>query len=252
MLLYILLRISRCWNLTWCFDIIWEAPGVQVFQEVSWHSFPQDHVQSHLPLRTLTLARCCKMSRANVCSVRSRGHFRHTVQVEQVHFWLLSNTWGFSLILMSNISGNVFALLPFFMHSNHRLNCAHAISLLAHVMCACVATAHKWATTSFTAARFKSKTLRYQAGAAMTYLVLLGTITSKSSREFQAHFESRHHCTIDTIAILCVEKIKVILFFFPQCAGLNEDTWCVLMHFVSSFKHLLWLLTQKVCVYVCM
>lgn len=89
-----------------------------------------------------------------------RTETRHARELNPVHFWLLSNTWGFSLILLSNVSGNVFTLLPFFMHSHHRLKCAHAIPLLANVMCACVATVHKWATTSFPAARFKSKTLR--------------------------------------------------------------------------------------------
>lgn len=65
-LLHFLLQIDRCRSLTWHFNIIWEASGVQVFQEVSWHSFHQDHVQSHLPLRALTLPRCCQMMRANV------------------------------------------------------------------------------------------------------------------------------------------------------------------------------------------
>lgn len=121
-------------------------------------------------------------------------------ELNPIHFWLLSNTCGFSLILLSNISRNVFTLLPFFMPFP-----------FWHMWCV-----HKWATTSFPAARFKSKTLHYLTGAAMIYLVLWGTITSKSSRGFQAHFESRHHCTKDTIATLCVKKIKVILFFFSN------------------------------------
>lgn len=74
MLLENWLQRSRCWNVTWHFDIIWKASEVQVFQEVSWHSFLQDHVQSHLPLSALTRP-ICQMLRAN-CVVCGAGSFQ--------------------------------------------------------------------------------------------------------------------------------------------------------------------------------
>lgn len=143
-----------------------------------------------------------------------------------------------------------------FLCTQTALKCAHVIPFLADVMCACAATVHKWATTSFPAYRFKSKTLHYPAGAAMIYLVLWGTITSKSSRGFQA--QSQHHCRIDTIVTLCEEKkFKVILFFSPvfrikwrnvmgfwctSCPALSicSDKWPRRCVFMCVRKYLSW------------
>lgn len=134
-----------------------------------------------------------------------RTETTHARELNPVHFWLLSNTWGFSLILLSNINGKVFTLLPltFSCHSPSG-------TCDVYMCCNCAQMSYHIISSS----HFKSKTLRYLAGAAMIYLVLWGTITSKSSRGFQAHFESRHHCIIDTIATLCVKKNQVNPVFF--------------------------------------
>lgn len=53
-----------------------------------------------------------------------------TAELNPVHFWLLSNTWGFSLILLSNISGKVFTLLPLFMPFPFwHMWCVHVLQL---------------------------------------------------------------------------------------------------------------------------
>lgn len=194
MLLHILLRISRCWNLTWCFDIIWEAPGVQVFQEVSWHSFPQDHVQSHLPLRPLTLPRCCQMSRANMCSVRSRGHFRHTVQVEPIpHMqrnWILPTfdfcqTHGVFFDFAVQHKWKCVDPLTFFhaLKPQTQVCSCHSHSGKCDVCMCCICAQMSYHIISSSPFQVKNTSL-----ASMIYLVLWGTITSKSSRGFQAQF----------------------------------------------------------------
>lgn len=120
MLLENWLQRSRCWNVTWHFDIIWKASEVQVFQEVSWHSFLQDHVQSHLPLSALTRP-ICQMLRAN-CVVCGAGSFQahstgrtETMCAKKQNPLLIfvKHMMVFFDFAVGYTSGNVFSLWPF-------------------------------------------------------------------------------------------------------------------------------------------
>lgn len=159
-----------------------------------------------------------------------RTETTHARELNPVHVWLLSNTWGFSLILLSNISGNVFTLLPFSCTQTTdssvlmpspcwQMWCVHVLQLctneLPHLFQQPVSSQKHFVNCYDIFSTLGNNHFKVPQGIPSTFLELAS----------------------ETIATLCVGK-KVILFFvfFPPVCSIK----CVVVHFMSIFKHLLW------------